>query len=42
MKPKVEELKAELVRLQQETGALPDRMPANPQMKMILPDQKIR
>src|SRR3569833_2351001 len=41
-KPKIEELKAELVRLQQETGALPDHMPANPQMKMVLPDQKIR
>ena len=42
MKPKVEELKTELVRLQQETGALPDHMPVNPQMKTILPDQKIR
>lgn len=40
--PKVGELKAELVRLQQETGALPDRMPVNPEMKMDLPDQKIR
>ncbi|HVW11721.1 MAG TPA: sulfatase [Bryobacteraceae bacterium] len=42
MKPKVEELKAELARLQQETDVLPDHMPVNPEMKMVLPDQKIR
>ena len=39
---KLDELKAELARLQQETGALPDRMPVNPEMKMELPAQNIR
>ncbi len=39
---KLRELKSELVRLQMETGAVPDRMPVNPEMKMELPDQKIR
>ena len=32
----------ELVRLQQETRGLPDRMPVNPEMQTVLPDQKIR
>jgi arylsulfatase A-like enzyme len=36
------QLQAELKRLQQETGALPDRMPVNPEMKMELPAQSIR
>jgi N-acetylglucosamine-6-sulfatase len=40
--PKLAELKTELVRLQQETGALPDRMPLNPELRSELPDQKIR
>ncbi len=39
---KVAELQAELKRLQQETGALPDQMPVNPEMKMELPAQSIR
>jgi len=39
---KLRELKAELVRLQQETGALPDQMPMNPEMKMELPEKSIR
>ena len=39
---KVTELQAELTRLQQETGALPDQMPVNPEMKMELPAQSIR
>jgi N-acetylglucosamine-6-sulfatase len=42
MKPKIEELKAELGRLQQETGTLPDRMPVKPELKMEMPDVKIR
>lgn len=39
---KQEQLRGELTRLQQETGALPDRMPMNPEMKMELPAQTIR
>jgi N-acetylglucosamine-6-sulfatase len=39
---KRDELKAELLRLQQESGALPDRMPVNPQLKMEPPEQSIR
>ena len=41
-KGKLGELTAELRRLQQETGALPDRMPVNPQLKMELPAESIR
>ena len=37
-----EQLKTELARLQQETGALPDQMPLNPEMKMEMPAQNIR
>jgi hypothetical protein len=36
------ELKAELLRLRQETGALPDVMPANPQLSFEMPDAAIR
>ncbi|MEP7364261.1 MAG: sulfatase [Acidobacteriota bacterium] len=39
---KLQELRAELHRLQQETGALPDQMPVHPQLRMELPDAKIR
>jgi N-acetylglucosamine-6-sulfatase len=39
---KVAVLQNELKRLQQETGALPDQMPVNPEMKMELPAQNIR
>jgi N-acetylglucosamine-6-sulfatase len=39
---KAAELKAELARLMQETGALPDRMPLDEGVKDVLPDQKIR
>jgi N-acetylglucosamine-6-sulfatase len=42
MKPRVAELKAELARLQQETGGLPDRMPLNPKIGTELPEQSIR
>jgi N-acetylglucosamine-6-sulfatase len=35
-------LRAELVRLQVETGALPDRMPINPELRMELPEPSIR
>ncbi len=35
-------LKKELLRLQKETGALPDRMPASPQLRMENPDPAIR
>jgi arylsulfatase A-like enzyme len=41
-KPKLEELRAELDKLQRETGGLPDTMPVNPELKMALPDAKIR
>jgi len=36
------ELKRELRRLQEETGALPDEMPLNPKLRMENPDEKIR
>ena len=39
---KVKELNAELQRLMQETGALPDRMPLDEGIKDTLPDLKIR
>jgi N-acetylglucosamine-6-sulfatase len=39
---KLEELKAELARLQGETGALPDGMPVRPAMGKELPAEKIR
>lgn len=39
---KVEELKKELSRLMEETGALPDRMPMDEGVKSELPEQKIR
>ena len=39
---RAQSLHTEMVRLQQMTNALPDRMPINPEMKMVLPDQKIR
>jgi N-acetylglucosamine-6-sulfatase len=35
-------LKAELERLQRETGALPDKMPVNPQLRFELPNAAIR
>lgn len=38
----VTELKKELLRLQQETGALPDRMPIDEGIKTELPEQSIR
>lgn len=40
--PKLAELRAELVRLQKETGALPDSMPVNLVIKSELPEQSIR
>jgi hypothetical protein len=36
------QLDGELQRLQEQTGALPDKMPVNPEMKMELPAQNIR
>ncbi len=39
---KVTELKAELDRLMQQTGALPDTMPVDEGVQSTLPDQKIR
>jgi arylsulfatase A-like enzyme len=39
---KLAELKTELHRLQEETGALPDKMPVNPQLRMELPEESIR
>jgi len=39
---KVNELKTELQRLLASTGALPDKMPLNPQMKSELPEESIR
>lgn len=38
----LESLKRELRRLQEETGALPDKMPVNPKLRMENPDPKIR
>jgi hypothetical protein len=35
-------LKAELERIQRDTGGLPDRMPINPELKFELPDAAIR
>ncbi|MCG8584015.1 MAG: sulfatase [Pirellulales bacterium] len=39
---KVKELQAELARLMEETGALPDKMPLDEGVKTELPDEKIR
>ncbi len=39
---KLAELRVELRRLQEETGALPDRMPIDPELKMELPEKSIR
>jgi N-acetylglucosamine-6-sulfatase len=39
---KVAEMAGELQRLLEQTGALPDQMPVNPEMKMELPAQNIR
>ena len=39
---KLSELKAELRRLQEKTGALPDTMPVNPEIKSELPEESIR
>jgi len=39
---KLRELKAELRRLQEVTGALPDVMPINPEIKSELPEESIR
>ena len=39
---KLAELKTELRRLQETTGALPDKMPVNPELKMGLPEESIR
>lgn len=39
---KLRELKAELRRLQELTGALPDEMPVNPEIKSELPEESIR
>jgi arylsulfatase A-like enzyme len=39
---KLEELRAELYRLQKETRALPDKMPVNPELRMELPEESIR
>lgn len=39
---KIKELKAELHRLMAAADALPDQMPLSPQMKIELPDEKIR
>ncbi len=40
--PKLNELKAELRKIQQETGGLPDKMPINPQLRFEMPDAAIR
>jgi N-acetylglucosamine-6-sulfatase len=39
---KLTELSSELARLLAATGALPDRMPVNPSMKMELPEESVR
>ena len=39
---KLADLRTDLRNIQEQTGALPDRMPVNPQLKLELPDQKIR
>ncbi len=39
---KLTELKAELHRLQQTSGGLPDQMPVNPELRMELPEESIR
>ena len=41
-KPVVEKLQAELARLMQETGALPDKMPIDEGVKKALPEESIR
>jgi N-acetylglucosamine-6-sulfatase len=41
-KPKLDELRSELARLQQATGALPDRMPGDTPIGTELPEQSIR
>lgn len=40
--PKLAELRTELARLLHDTGADPDQMPVNPQLRFELPDEKIR
>jgi arylsulfatase A-like enzyme len=40
--PKVAELEAEMQRLKQEWGAMPDPMPTNPQLRFEMPDARIR
>lgn len=40
--PKLVELKTELLRLQQESGGLPDQMPINPQLRFEMPAAAIR
>jgi hypothetical protein len=40
--PKLAELRSELDRLLKDTGALPDQMPINPQLRFELPAQSIR
>lgn len=40
--PKLKELQAELERLLRRTGAPPNRMPLDPEIKQVLPDLKIR
>ncbi len=39
---KLAELKSELHRLTQETGAMPDRMPIDEGVKEVLPEKSIR
>ena len=39
---KVKQLKNELNRLLATTGALPDKMPINPKIKSVLPEESIR
>ena len=41
-KEKLAELKLELARLQKDTGALPDSMPVNPEVRFELPEESIR
>ena len=40
--PKLAELRAELDRLLEETGASPDQMPENPQLRYEMPEKSIR
>ncbi|MDE3195838.1 MAG: sulfatase-like hydrolase/transferase, partial [Acidobacteriota bacterium] len=39
---RVRQLQAELSMLREQTGGVPDHMPVNPEMKMALPEEKIR